>query len=167
MTKAERIEFFLHTRLGLFLIRAAELLAPVVGAVAMMFIIWNVETRFFPVIEDWEIERVEAVNGHLILEGHLKKNRACDLIATSVMAVPRAPFAPRVLIYQLKPHELLGGNAPTGFSTWGPWMVQVPEKLVRYRDQIAYLEVVGHHHCHALWHQETVYGRVPMERLPL
>lgn len=166
MSREERISFLLHTRVGAVLLKAAEILAPVLGALAVLFLIWNVETRFFPVVQEWALETVEREDGHYLLEGSLRKVRACELVATSVVAVPRQPLAPSILIYQIRPDELVGANAPTGLSTWGPWRMSIPKKFSENIDKIAFIEVVGHHRCHAMWTQETLYGRVPIERLP-
>ena len=160
------INWMLETNAGSVVLWVLERIALLFGALAALFIIYSVEHHFSPVISEWHLESVERDNGNFVISGTLVKNRACELISTSVLAVPKMPLAPRHLIYQVKPHEIVGGNAPTGTSTWGPWEVPIPKALLTHRDQIAFLEVIGHHRCHALWTQETFYGRVPMERLP-
>lgn len=54
-----------------------------------------------------------------------------------------------------------------GLHAWVPWEVKIPKTLIKYKDEIAGIEVVGRHRCHALWVQETLYGFVPIERVPL
>jgi hypothetical protein len=137
-----------------------------VGVLVTGWILYGVEHHFFPVIRDWQMTYIHKVDGRYVLGGSLVKSRACELISTSIMAVPKVPLAPRQLVYQIKPAEILGGNAPTGFTTWGPWEMAIPKPLLQQRDQISFLEIVGHHRCHAMWTQETVYGTVPIERLP-
>ncbi|MBS4019962.1 MAG: hypothetical protein KGZ68_17205 [Dechloromonas sp.] len=159
-------EWLLETTPGRVALRFLELCAFTVGALLMLWVVYMAETRFAPVIEDWKLEYIERQDGHYVLGGTLVKTRACELISTSVMAVPKQPLAPRVLVYQIKPDELVGGNAPTGFSTWGPWRVEIPKALLTHREHISFLEVVGHHRCHGLWTQETLYGRVFSDRLP-
>lgn len=166
MTQESRIEFFLYSKLGRLLVSLAQFFAPFAGFVVVMFLTWNVETRFFPVITGWTINKVEVVDGQFLLGGTIRKDRTCDLIATSVVAVMKQSAAPRMLIFQIKPGDLLGGNAPTGLSTWGPWYVKIPKELTSNRDRIERLEVVGQHRCHALWHQETVYGSILMKDIP-
>jgi len=165
-----RFELFASWLLGCARGRIAlwwlERLAFVVGLLATGWMLFMVEHHFMPVIKDWQVDYIERRDGKYVLGGTLHKARSCELIATSVMAVPKLPLAPRVLIYQVKPHELLGGNAPTGRSTWGPWEVAIPKALIEHRDQISFLEVIGHHRCHALWTQETLYGVVRTEELP-
>jgi hypothetical protein len=165
-----RFETFAHwllqTARGRVVLWWLEWLSFVAGILMTGWSLYMVEHHFFPVIKDWKLSYIYKKNGNFILGGTLYKTRACELISTSVMAVPKVPLAPRQLVYQVKPQEVLGGNAPTGFVTWGPWEVVVPKALVTHRDQIAFLEVVGHHRCHALWTQETLYGTVSMEELP-
>lgn len=166
-THAQRfINWLLDTNTGGVVLWLLERVALVVGALCALFIVYSVERHFAPVIKDWRLDYVERVDGDYVIAGTMFKSRACELISTSVMAVPKASLAPRHLIFQIKPNEIIGGNAPTGSSTWGPWQVPIPKGLLEQRDKIAFLEVVGHHKCHGLWSQETLYGRVPMERLP-
>jgi len=166
MSKEERIRFLLDHRAGRVLVKVAQVFAPFIGFAVSLFFAWNIETRLFPVITGWTINPIQVVDGHFVLSGTIRKDRACDLVATSVVAVPKAKDLPRQLIFQIKPGDILGGNVPTGLSTWGPWVVKVPKQLADNRGAIDHLEVVGQHHCHALWHQETVYGRIPMDQVP-
>lgn len=139
---------------------------PVVLVCVLMVITHKVETWLFPVVRNWDLQLVERIDDSYILKGTMNKVRACELIATNVMAVPKNPVYPRVLLYRVRPDEIDGGNAPTGFSQWGPWAMKIPKAFSDLRSQIDYIEVVGTHRCHAFWVQETLYGRVSLERLP-
>jgi hypothetical protein len=143
-----------------------ERLAFCLGVLVMMWLTYTVESRLMPVITDWSLDSITRQGNHYTMSGVMRKARACELIHTSVMAVPKVPLAPRVLVYQVGPNEILGAGGPVGRFTWGPWTVRVPDKLMGQLDWIDSIEVVGHHRCHALWTQETTYGRVPVERLP-
>lgn len=145
--------------------RVLSALMPILGFFLTLWVIYNLETRFYPVITNWKLEYVERHGDAYRVGGVLTKTRACELLSTSVMAVTKDP-GPRQLIYQLKAHEVLGGNAPTGTTTWGPWDMPIPAALLASRDKIDRLEIVGTHRCHALWQQETVYGSVSVETLP-
>jgi hypothetical protein len=135
--------------------------------VAVMIVLTNkIETRFFPVVEHWDLQTIERAGDHYILNGKLNKVRACEMVATTVMAVPKIPLAPKVLLYRISPDELAGAQIPTGVTEWGPWRMKIPEAFLQHRDKIDYIEIVGIHRCHAFWLQETVYGRVSVERLP-
>jgi len=166
LTLDKSIHWLTHTSIGKLVHKLLNFVAFVIGVLFTLFIIYNVEVRLFLVITFWELEYIQKDGNKYTIGGELHKARPCELASTSVMAVPKMPFAPRVLIYQIKPSELLGGNAPTGNSTWGPWTIDIPDALIKYKDDIAFLEVVGTHKCHALWQQETTYGRVQMSRLP-
>lgn len=158
--------WLLHATKGRIVLWWLERAAFVFGLLVSGWMLYMVEHHFFPVIKDWKLGYIHKKDGNFVLGGTLYKTRACELISTSVMAVPNMPLVPRQLIYQVKPSEVLGGNAPTGFVTWGPWEVAIPKALMEHRDKIAFLEVVGHHRCHALWTQETLYGTVRVEDLP-
>ena len=158
--------WLLETKTGRIALWCIERLAFAVGALLMLWVVYMSETRFFPVVTDWKLEYVEREDGHYILGGVLEKQRACELLATSIMAVPNQRFAPRVLIYQIKPNEINGGDTPTGYTTWGPWRLEIPKVFLEHRDKISFLEVIGHHRCHGFWSQETLYGRVSAEMLP-
>lgn len=166
MTKSERMAFVLHTRKGRCLAKAAEILAPFAGALIVLAGIWFVETRFFPVITDWQLEYIQRHGGAFHMGGVLRKARTCELVSTDVLAVPRNPLAPRVTVYRVAPHEFAGSQVSTGLSEWGPWSVMVPKALDANRDKIDRIEVVGVHRCHAFWLQETLYGAVPIDRIP-
>ena len=157
--------WLLETSTGKATLWALERLAFLAGALVMLWCFYMVETRFNPVITGWTLDYVKRADADVVLGGTLRKERACELLSTSVMAVPRTPLAPRQLIYQIKPHEIVGGNVPVGFSTWGPWRIEIPKEVFERADAISFFEVVGHHRCHAAWTQETLYGRIPVERV--
>ncbi len=154
------------TKMGTLTLWFVESMAFGLGALVMMFILYHGETSLFPVITDWKINPVIRQGDTYVLEGTMSKARSCTLIATNVMAVPKVPLAPRVLLYRIKPTEIDGGNIPTGSSTWGPWTMKIPQAFVEHRNEIAWIDVIGHHRCHGFWDQETYYGRVAMELLP-
>lgn len=166
MSKEGRIRFLLDHRVGRIIMKVAQLFAPFVGFAVSLFFAWNIETRMFPVITAWTINPIIETPDGLVLSGTIKKSRACDLVATSVVAIPKNPVYPSRLIFQIKPDDILGGNVPTGHSTWGPWVVKMPAELAKHRTEVDSLEVIGQHRCHMLWSQETVYGRIPMENIP-
>ncbi len=169
MTRAA-LEYFalwlLETKRGRLLIWTLERAAMAVGALITLWCLYQIETRFMPVITKWQINPVVRDGDRYHLSGTMTKARACELVSTSVLAVPKLPFAPRVLLYQIKPNEIDGGNIPTGSTTWGPWTMNIPKAFIEHRHEIAYIEIVGSHKCHAMWTQETLYGAVQMEQLP-
>lgn len=141
-------------------------LLPIVIVAVLAVLAYKVETKFMPVVSHWDLQSVERVGDHYILNGTLTKERPCEMVATTVMAVPKMKLAPKVLLYRISPHEFAGAQVPTGRSEWGPWRMKIPEAFTRHRDKIDYIEIVGIHRCHAFWMQETVYGRIAEERLP-
>ncbi len=154
------------TRRGSAVLWLMDSLSFAVGAMIMGFIAFQAETRWSPVITHWQINPIERVGSTYTLSGTMVKARPCTLLATSIMAVPKVQFAPRVTLYQIKPEEIDGGQLPTGAATWGPWTMNIPKAFIDNRDKIAWIDVIGHHRCHGFWDQETYYGRVEMSQLP-
>lgn len=166
-TRYERLLFWLDS--GTLISKAAmavlEWLAFFIGGAITLWCAHQIEERWMPVITNWTIDYAHREGNSYIVGGLLTKERPCELLAVSVMAVPVLPMVPKVLIYHAPANEINGGNVPTGRTTWGPWSVKIPAGFEEKRHQVAYLSVVGTHRCHALWSQETTYGHVPMEML--
>ncbi len=154
------------TRMGTLTLWVVESIAFGLGALIAMFVMYHGETKFFPVITNWTINPVVRTGDTYELSGTFVKERPCTLLATSILAVPKAPLVPRITLYQIKPTEIEGGNIPTGASTWGPWTMKIPRAFIENRNKIAWIDIIGHHQCHGFWSQETYYGRVEMEQLP-
>lgn len=166
MTQDDRIWFFLHTKAGKFLVKAAMALAPAVGALLTLMLLYIGETKLFPVIVDFHITRFDKVENQYVLEGSFRKTRPCDLIATNVLADPKIPLAPNILVYQFRDETMFGGDAPVGVSTWGPVNLAMPPELAKRINEVHGLEIRGTHRCHGFWNQETSYGYIPIERIP-
>lgn len=166
MTQQDRIWFFLHTRTGILLVRAAQSLAPFVGAFVALMCVWFIENNFFPVIRDFQVTRFERLGDQYVLEGQFYKTRPCNFISLNILADPKAPLVPNVLVYQMRDETIFGGDAPTGVSTWGPVSLPMPTELAKRLNEVDALEIRGIHSCHGLWNQETTYGYIPVERIP-
>lgn len=146
--------------------RFLSALMPALGFFLCLVVIYNFEARYNPIVTNWSLDSVEVRGDSYVVSGRLTKNRACELLSTSIVAVPKDD-GPRSIIYQLHPDDqILGGDGPRGTSTWGPWSVPIPAPLIQHRAAIDRLEIIGTHRCHALWVQETMYGSIPIERLP-
>ncbi len=159
--------WFLQSRRGPLAMRIVQFLAPFVAVLAAFFIAWQTEKMFFPVIGDWRLDAVERKGNTYVVQGSMRKLRGhCELINTSVVAVLKNPLLPSQVLYSIQPTEILGGNAPSGLITWGPWTMNIPDAFTKNRHLIDHLEIVGLHRCHWLWPQETMYGRIELERLP-
>lgn len=135
------------------------------GGSAVLLGFQYVEYHHMPVIKAWSMEYIERDADAYVVGGYLTKARACELLAVSILAVPRDPSIPRSLVHQARPDDILGGNVPTGRATWGPWRVRLPATVAQRARELSHLEVVGTHRCHALWTQDTLYGAVQMEAL--
>lgn len=159
-------DWIYRTQTGRVVLRLLEIAAFFLGGLLTMWLCYRTEMTFFPVVEDWSLDYVvKEADGSYTVGGALRKERACELIAVNVLAVPKEHFEPRIPVLSIHPKNIIGGQIPTGFSQWGPWNTQLPKDMLKIRQKVDYLEVVGTHKCHAFWEQETVYGSIPMERL--
>lgn len=158
--------WMLETKRGRVMLRVVEWASMLLGALISAFILHEIEHQFFPVIKDWRMEYIQRDGDKWVVGGTMRKDRACELVSTSVLVVPKMPLAPRQLLYQIKPNEIIGGHLPTGLSTWGPWSMNIPATFDKHRKDISSIDIVGYHRCHSFWIQETHYGSIRMEDIP-
>lgn len=156
-----------ETSWGRLIRRVISFFVPLLAFIATLWIIQEIERRFFPVISQWTLDYIDRRGDYLVMGGKLYKSRTCELVNTLVVGVPKNSLSPRVLIHQVSPSELTGADVTVGLHMWGPWEIRIPAILQQYKDQIGGIEIVGRHRCHVLWMQETVYGFVPIEKVPL
>lgn len=131
-----------------------DMFAPAFGFVTLTWVLYNIETRFFPVVTDFEIQAVSKDNkGHYILAGVLDKERSCELLNLSVYKLDGDK--PMELLVQFQ-KNILGADAGVGIQHWGPIPVSLPD-ILKVEDDI---EIIALHRCHALWLQESPYARV-------
>lgn len=127
--------------------------APVFGLLITMWLLWNVETRFFPVVNDFHVKTfVKLSANEYVVTGELNKSRSCELVSLSVTRRP--PNEPTTIIAQYK-KEIFGADAGTGRQNWGPVVLKFPSSI----EPLEEIEVVALHRCHALWLQQSSYGK--------
>lgn len=133
--------------------------APAFGMLLSLWLIWNIETRFFPVVDGFKVNSVVKTNAGYTAFGELNKARSCEFLGLTIYA--HSNGQPKMLLAQFK-KDIFGSDVGTGHQTWGPWTVNFPPQIAAYE----HLEIQGTHRCHALWLQTTVYTRIPMKELP-
>ena len=133
--------------------------APGFGLLVALWIIWNVETRFFPVVTDFKVSVIERSPAGYTAYGELVKSRSCEFLGLTIYA--NKPDAPKLVVAQFK-KDIFGSDVGTGHQTWGPWTTNLPPKIAEYE----YLEIQGTHRCHALWLQTSEYVNFPIKDLP-
>lgn len=143
-------------RLGSFMVNAV---APVFGFILSLWLIWNIETRFLPVVEDFTIKQLSVVPGGYMASGELNKSRNCEFVGLTLYAVNHGQ--PKVLFGQFK-KDIFGADVGIGKQTWGPVTILVPPKVAEFE----HLEIQGTHRCHALWLQTTEYFQLDLKGLP-
>lgn len=134
-------------------------IAPVFGFLLSLWLIWNVETRFFPVVEDFKMTSVVATREGYLAAGELRKVRNCEFIGLTIYA--SKPGFPKMILSQSK-KDIFGSDVGVGHQTWGPWFGPLPKAVANYDK----LEIQGTHRCHALWLQTTEYFQMDVKDLP-
>lgn len=138
---------------------AVNAVAPVFGFVVALWIIWNVETRFYPVVTDFHVSSIVKTDGGYTAYGELRKTRSCEFLGLTIYA--HRENAPKLLVAQYK-KDIFGSDVGTGHQTWGPWTANLPAAVSRFD----HLEIQGTHRCHALWLQTTEYANMAIKELP-
>lgn len=133
--------------------------APVFGFLLSLWLIWNVETRFLPVVEEFTIKSVERSSTGYTASGELVKARNCEFIGLTLYATNAGH--PKVLVGQFK-KDIFGADVGTGYQTWGPVTITLPPKISEFQT----LEIQGTHRCHALWLQTTEYFHLSLKDMP-
>lgn len=133
--------------------------APVFGLFLSLWLIWNVETRFFPVVDHFTVQSITKSDAGYTAYGELTKSRSCEFLGLTLYAIKG--HQPKFLVGQFK-KDIFGSDVGTGYQTWGPWTMKLPAELALYDK----LEIQGTHRCHGLWMQSTTYHVLDLSRLP-
>jgi hypothetical protein len=98
------------------------------------------ETRFFPVVRDTEIEHAERVEGGVSFFVGFTKVRQCEFLGLAwYVGNVRVPV-------NFEPSAVNSPSSrPTGGQYAGPWLVVTQDASVR--GNVAYV----YHRCHPLW----------------
>ena len=136
------------------LLHLSRLFGPLLGTLVGLAVLYAIEMAYLPPVTDFLIGDMEHHGDAVVVSGTYRKRRACELLATNVLATGAG--MPSGLVYSLKLGEA-GSNMPVGPVRWGPYRMPVPPTWGSY----THVEVVALHRCHALWVQETHYIRLP------
>jgi len=134
--------------------------APFVGAMVGLFVTYQVEMTFLPVVTDFKLTGMFKVANGYQVTGSYDKRRSCELISTSLLAISSDPQQPAKLLHQLK-HQDAGANLPVGLVNWGPYVFAAPASF----DNATHIKAVSLHRCHALWLHQTDYITIPISAL--
>lgn len=134
-------------------------MAPIFGMFVSLWLIWNVEMRFFPVVTDFKVSQVISTADGYMAYGELRKARSCEFLGLTIYA--HSEGEPKLLIGQFK-KDIFGSDVGTGHQTWGPWTMAFPPAVAQYD----HIQLQGTHRCHALWMQTTEYFSMSTKDLP-
>lgn len=132
---------------------------PIFGFLVTFWVIYNVETRFFPVVKDFHVDYVvKDPDGGFTAGGALLKARPCEFLGLTIYGVRGEE--PKLIVGQYK-KDIFGADVGHGFQSWGPWSMRLPGALM----SMDKLQVMGTHRCHALWVQTSVYTEINIKEL--
>lgn len=106
------------------------------------------ETRWFPVVETLQVDKVEpASEGRSIIYGSFDKIRQCDYGGIAWFERKANGDLERVSVELLRrPGDTSSPNRPLGQQTAGPWVIGIPA------DRVIGASVVElTHRCHPFW----------------
>ena len=130
------------------------------GLFVSLWIIYNVDTRFFPVVTNFKVEYIrKEPDGGFTAGGTLVKAKACEFLGLTIYGTK--PGMPKLLVAQFK-EDIFGSDVGAGHQSWGPWTMKLPHAL---RD-MQQLEIMGTHRCNGMWVQNTVYANLEVKDLP-
>jgi hypothetical protein len=116
----------------------------------------------FPVVDPFVVVRAEVEDGHVELEGWMKKVRDCKTVEVYAL-IYTAEGIPRVADIEFKDRiKPTLVSHPVGTQFWGPWRVYVPA----YAERIT---LRTRHSCHPLWDtisESTLYEASHEQKLP-
>lgn len=140
--------------------RALSLLMIVSGIIMSLWTIYNIDTRFFPVVRDFKVEYIrKEPDGGFTAGGTLVKSKPCEFLGLTIYGVKNG--TPKLLVAQFK-KDIFGSDVGQGYQSWGPWTVRLPPALLEM-DQ---MEIMGTHRCNGMWVQSTVYTTFDLKALP-
>lgn len=138
-----------------------EAIAPLFGGLVMIWVLWNVEMRFMPVVTDFKITHaVIDLTGYTAV-GTVNRRRGCEVINLAVVRVRNN--VPTVLL-DSQSRDLFSADASPGTNSWGPITLPLKKADLLDSDEI---QILGLHRCHALWLKQTEYMKASWATLKL
>lgn len=128
-----------------------EAIAPIFGGLIVVWLLWNVETRYLPVVKDFKVTHAVYDSKGYTAIGTVNRLRSCEVINIAVIKVRDGK--PTVLV-ESYPRDIFSADASLGENAWGP--ITLPVNRVQLEDDDV-IKVVGLHRCHALWLKQTEY----------
>lgn len=127
-------------------------IAHVLGFAIVIWVAFNIEQRWMPVITDFQVTKIEVTPTGWRAWGTYNKRRVCELVSSNVVAYGDGPAK---LLLQVKPFD-----APMGHIEWGPF------DIPRADNNFTRIQVISTHKCHPFWAQQDVYFDIETSKLP-
>lgn len=134
-------------------------IAHMLGLGLTVWLLWNIETRFFPVVTDFKVTEATLTTKGLLLSGTINKTRNCELVS---MSISKLRDGHPSVILEKESTDLFVPDSSIGLHMWGPLTLPVDLSNLDMNDKIS---VVALHRCHSLWLQRTEYSRLLWKEL--
>jgi len=126
---------------------------PAMMALFTFVIAKEIDTRFFPVITDFVIFRMDVEGRSAFISGRMDKKRDCRFIEVSAYG-DNSGVA--YVHFMDKPKGEADYTRPVRRQLYGPWRIDA------YRSTT--VTIVARHSCHALWDHSTVLTTITIPR---
>lgn len=131
---------------------------PFVLALALLLAARQLEDHYWPVIKDFQIQRIEQHDRDILISGIMRKVRDCIYLGMTITIDDNG--RPVSLPYQTQDRDDDHiYNRPQGTQKWGPWAITVPQSAAG-----AELTITAIHTCHPGWTTETRLAEFPLIR---
>lgn len=112
----------------------------------------RLEVLLNPVVVDFKVTRIEAVQGKTEIRGVMNKIRGnCEIEEVNIYATSQEGGPNVKFVFTDFSQNGEVNNRPEGVQEWGPWELHPPEKPIGPIITISSL-----HHCHNLWSVRTI-----------
>lgn len=129
---------------------------PFLFAVALLFAARQLEDHYWPVVRDFQIQKIEQHDQDILVSGIMRKVRDCIYLGMTITIDDNGRAVQ--LPYQThdRPDQHVH-NRPPGAQSWGPWAITVPQSAAG-----AEIVITAIHSCHPGWTTETRLAEFPL-----
>jgi hypothetical protein len=114
-----------------------------VTVVSSFLLVMHLERLYYPVVEGFEITKVQTTNNEFLISGTMELVRECRFVEV----VAYYGMVPLVITFKDRPKGAATTSRALGLQQWGPWILTPP---------FAPTKIVSRHICHPGWDTITV-----------
>lgn len=132
--------------------RIAWHVGPLLAALLVFVIAKEVDTRFFPVVADFEITSMRQDGAGVLIEGRLNKLRDCRFVEVVAYGDESSPAQVQ---FMDRPVGSLPTTRAVRVQLWGPWHIATGGAKS--------VTLIARHECHVLWDHSTTLTNFPVK----